>query len=174
MPYEERQAYLVEADLGVSAHHDHLEARFSFRTRVLDHFWAGLPSVLTSGDAMGELVAHAGLGAAIAPEDDAGFAAACARLLDDDDLHAATSARVRETARAFRWSRAAEPLVRFCRDPDARPKREVPPGVLARATFGQYPDVLADLHDRGGVPEVARGIPRHVARVLRHRTSPRA
>ena len=40
-------------------HHDHLEARFSFRTRVLDHFWAGLPSVLTSGDAMGELVARA-------------------------------------------------------------------------------------------------------------------
>ena len=47
VPYEEREGYLLEADLGVCAHHDHLEARFSFRTRVLDHFWAGLPSVVS-------------------------------------------------------------------------------------------------------------------------------
>ena len=169
VPYDEREGYLVEADVGVCAHHDHLEARFSFRTRVLDHLWAGLPSVLTGGDAMGDLVERRGLGRAIAPEDDAGFAAACAALLDDPGHHAATSARVREVAAEFRWERAAEPLVRFCVEAAQRPKRHVPPGTLARATFGQYPDVLADLHDRGGLPEVARGIPRHVARVLRHR-----
>ena len=62
VPYAERAAYLLEADLGVCAHHDHLEARFSFRTRVLDHFWAGLPSVVSSGDAIGELVDRRGLG----------------------------------------------------------------------------------------------------------------
>ena len=48
VPYAERGAYLLEADVGVCAHHDHLEARFSFRTRVLDHFWAGLPSVVSA------------------------------------------------------------------------------------------------------------------------------
>jgi hypothetical protein len=50
VPYEERQSYLVEADLGISAHHNHLEARFSFRTRVLDYLWAGLP--IWSSDAV--------------------------------------------------------------------------------------------------------------------------
>ena len=83
VPYEERQSYLREADLGISAHHDHLETRFSFRTRVLDYIWAGLPMVLTRGDSMGELVERAGLGATVAPEDDEGFASACAALLDD-------------------------------------------------------------------------------------------
>ena len=48
VPYAERGAWLLEADLGVSAHHDHLEARFSFRTRVLDYLWAGLPYVGTA------------------------------------------------------------------------------------------------------------------------------
>ena len=48
-------ATCLEADLGISAHHDHLEARFSFRTRVLDYLWAGLPMVLTRGDSMAEL-----------------------------------------------------------------------------------------------------------------------
>ncbi len=83
VPYAERQAYLLEADLGVCAHHDHLEARFSFRTRVLDHLWAGLPSVVSSGDAIGELVERRGLGRAVAPDDADGFASACAALLDD-------------------------------------------------------------------------------------------
>ncbi len=78
VPYAEREDYLLEADVGVSAHHDHLEARFSFRTRVLDHVWAGLPSVVTGGDAIGELVRRRGLGQAVAAGDDEAFAAACA------------------------------------------------------------------------------------------------
>jgi glycosyltransferase involved in cell wall biosynthesis len=169
VPYADREAYLLEADLAVCAHHDHLEARFSFRTRVLDHFWAGLPSVVTGGDAMGDLIERRALGRAVDPEDDEAFAAACAALLDDDAAYAAAAVRVRETAREFHWSRAAAPLVRFCAEQAGRPPRKVPPGVLARATLGQYPDVLADLHDRGGLAEVARSVPRHLGRVLRHR-----
>ena len=49
VPYEQRGAYLLEADLGVSAHFDDLESRFAFRTRLLDCFWAGLPVVTTVG-----------------------------------------------------------------------------------------------------------------------------
>ena len=169
VPYAERQAYLLEADLGVCAHHDHLEARFSFRTRVLDHLWAGLPSVVSSGDAIGELVERRGLGRAVAPDDADGFASACAALLDDPQAHATAVERINEVAPAFRWREAARPLVEFCLEHRQRPPRRPPPGVLARATFGQYPDILADLRDRGGLPEVARRIPRHVGRVLRHR-----
>ncbi len=91
VPYAERGAWLTEADIGVCAHHDHLEARFSFRTRVLDHFWAGLPSVVSAGDSIGDLVERARLGSAVAPGDDAAFAAALARLLDDDEAYAAAA-----------------------------------------------------------------------------------
>jgi glycosyltransferase involved in cell wall biosynthesis len=169
VPYEERASWLLESDLGVSAHHDHLEARFSFRTRVLDHFWAGLPSVVTSGDSIGDLVERRGLGRAVAPGDDAAFAAAVAGLLDDPDAYSAAVRRVREVAPSMRWSECASPLARFCAEHASRPRRRPPRGTLARATYGQYPDVLAALRDHGGLAEAARGLPRHVARVLRHR-----
>lgn len=169
VPYEERDAYLLEADVGVCAHHDHLEARFSFRTRVLDHIWAGLPSVVSSGDAIGELVERRGLGRAVEPGDDEGFAAALAELLDDPEAHAASSRRAGELAPSLRWSECARPLIRFCVEHGARPGRRPPPGPLARATFGQYHDVLAGLREQGGLGELARALPRHLGRALRHR-----
>ncbi len=167
--YEERGAYLLEADVGVCAHHDHLEARFSFRTRVLDHFWAGLPSVVSSGDSIGDLVERRGLGSVVRPDDDEAFAAAVAELLDDGEHYAQVCRRVGELAPALRWSECARPLVEFCRAPDRHPRRRPPRGALARATFGQYPDLLASLREHGGLGEAARALPRHVARVLRHR-----
>ena len=50
VPYEERGAWLLEADLGVCAHPAHLETRFAYRTRIADYLWAGLPVVTSAGD----------------------------------------------------------------------------------------------------------------------------
>jgi hypothetical protein len=50
VPYAERENYLLEADVGVSLHRDHLETHFAFRTRFLDCLWAGLPIITTRGD----------------------------------------------------------------------------------------------------------------------------
>jgi glycosyltransferase involved in cell wall biosynthesis len=169
VPYAEREAYLLESDIGVCAHHDHLEARFSFRTRVLDHFWAGLPSVVSGGDAIGDLVDRRGLGRAVAPGDDGAFAAACAELLDDPAAYAAAAGRVRELSPSLRWSEVARPLVRFCVEAETRAPRQPARSALARATYGQYPDILSDLRGRGGLGAVARRVPEHVARLLRHR-----
>ena len=41
--FEDRQNFLLDADVGVSTHLDHIETEFSFRTRILDYLWAGLP-----------------------------------------------------------------------------------------------------------------------------------
>jgi glycosyltransferase involved in cell wall biosynthesis len=169
VPYEERGAYLLEADVGVCAHHDHLEARFSFRTRVLDHFWAGLPSVVSSGDSIGDLVERGGLGRAVPPDDDEAFAAALAELLDGEEWHAAASSRVRAFAPSLRWSECARPLVEFCREPGRHPRRRAPRGTLAQATLGQYRDVLSALREHSGPAEAARALPRHLVRALRHR-----
>ncbi len=151
IPYAERGAYLLDSDIGVCAHHEHLEARFSFRTRVLDHFWAGLPSVVSGGDAIGDLVDRRGLGAAVAPDDVDGFACACARLLDTREAYHDAATRVEELAPSLRWTEVAQPLVRFCRELGERDPREPARGPLARATYGQYPDILADLRERGGI-----------------------
>jgi glycosyltransferase involved in cell wall biosynthesis len=168
VPYEQRQSYLLEADLGVSAHHDHLEARFSFRTRVLDYLWAGLPVVLTRGDSMADLAERRALGATVDPEDGDGFAAACAELLEDDDLRARTSVRVREAAAAFRWEEAARPLIDYCLHHRERPVPRKHPAAVAMATYGQYPAILAHVVRNEGPVELGRRMARNVARVFRH------
>ncbi|HJR27002.1 MAG TPA: glycosyltransferase, partial [Acidimicrobiales bacterium] len=71
VPHDERQDVLLEADLGVSTHLDHVETAYSFRTRILDYLWAGLPVVATQGDALADLVAAEGLGATV-PSGDVG------------------------------------------------------------------------------------------------------
>src|SRR5437899_11836456 len=81
VPYDERGAYLLEADVGVSAHFDELETRFAFRTRLLDCFWAGLPVVTATGDSLADLVEERKLGRAVACEDVDAYAAALAEVL---------------------------------------------------------------------------------------------
>ena len=44
-----RADWLLDADAGVSAHHEHVETRFAFRTRILDYLWAGLPGCARAG-----------------------------------------------------------------------------------------------------------------------------
>jgi hypothetical protein len=169
VPYDERQSYLLEADLGVSAHGDHLETRFSFRNRILDYLWAGLPMVVTEGDVMADLVQREQLGATVAAGDDEGFARACAELLDDRDGRAATAARVREAAQAFRWDVAARPLVDFCLGVRERPERRPDAATIARAIYAQYPAILADELRQSGPRGVARRLSRQLGRVVRHR-----
>lgn len=142
VPYEQRQAYLLEADAGVTAHFDSVETRFSFRTRVLDYLWAGLPVLTTTGDGLAEVVAREGLGQALPYEDPDAWARAIAALADDPQARQATRARVRAVAERYRWSVVAAPLVAYCRAPwrqapglraYARPRPR--PLALARAAW---------------------------------------
>ena len=165
VPYEERDRFLLESDIGVSAHHDHLEARFSFRSRVLDYLWAGLPVVTSAGDAVGDLVEREELGSAVEPGDDAAFARACAKLLDDPDGYAGTAERVREAAASLRWSQAAAPLVAYCAEFEQRPVPARRRGALALSTYLQYPAIAGEL----GAAETARRARSFVSRALRHR-----
>ena len=45
-----------------SPHFEALETRYAFRTRLLDHFWAGLPTIATAGDTLGDLIGERRLG----------------------------------------------------------------------------------------------------------------
>ncbi len=82
VPYAERGGWLTQADCALAAAGDHLEARYAFRTRLLDCFWAGLPVVCTAGDDLAALVARDGLGAVAAPGDADGLARAIEAVLD--------------------------------------------------------------------------------------------
>lgn len=121
VPYAERQDFLLDADVGVSCHLDHVETAFSFRTRILDYLWAGLPVVCTEGDSFGDLVTARGLGAAVPPGDVDALAAALARVLDDPALAEQCRRNVAAVVPEFEWSRGLDPLLRFCRSPRRAP-----------------------------------------------------
>lgn len=115
--YETRADYLLDADLGVSTHVWHAETRFSFRTRVLDYLWAGLPIVATEGDVFADLIRRHDLGAVLPAEDARAAADAITGLLDDPERMAAVRRNVEEVRAEFTWERVLEPLVSFCLDP---------------------------------------------------------
>jgi hypothetical protein len=112
----------------VSAHFDSLETRYAFRTRLLDHVWAGLPTVTTAGDVLSELMQRRGLGRAVAPGDVDGYALAIEALLADPP----PAARFAATREEFAWPRVVEPLRRLAAQPGrrVRPPRTLTDPVL--------------------------------------------
>jgi glycosyltransferase involved in cell wall biosynthesis len=115
--HERRADYLLDADVGVSTHLDHLETAFSFRTRLLDYLWAGLPIINTSGDAFEALIIEHELGAVVPPGDIKALASAIERLVYESDRLTATAARVSAFAPELQWTNALAPLVAYCGAP---------------------------------------------------------
>lgn len=115
--YEDRESYFAEADAGVSTHHDHIETTFSFRTRILDYLWAGLPMVVTDGDSFAELVDREGLGVVVPADDVAALVAALEKVLFDDAFAAVARSNVQRVAADFTWSKTLAPLIEFMRSP---------------------------------------------------------
>lgn len=139
VPYAERAAWLLEADCAISTHVDHLETRFSSRTRLLDCFWAGLPVVCTGGDELAARVERDELGATVPPADPDAVAAALERVLERG--RAAYAQRLATVSRELSWPRVAAPLLRWLREPPAVPRaksRTADRGPAERARTAAY------------------------------------
>ena len=136
VPYDHRASYLLEADVGVSTHLDHVEARYSFRTRILDHIWAGLPTVATGGDSMSEVVEAAGAGVTVGYQDPARLAEALDDVLERGrQSYAARFVPLRER---FAWPSAAAPLVGLLEaSGDAHPLGGLAPYALRDGLVGR-------------------------------------
>ena len=117
VPYERRADFLLDADVAVSTHLDHIETRYSFRSRVMDYIWAGLPMVLTGGDTLAAEVASEGLGVAVPAGDEEALEAGLARMLAEPP----PAERFMKVAERYRWDRVAQPLAEFCRSPRRAP-----------------------------------------------------
>jgi glycosyltransferase involved in cell wall biosynthesis len=117
VPYDLRSTFLTDADIGVSTHLLHVETAYSFRTRMLDYLWAGLPMVCSEGDEFARLVKANGLGAAVPNGDPTALAGQLRRLLMDPAALLAARSAVAELAPSYRWRTVLEPLVNYCADP---------------------------------------------------------
>ncbi len=186
--YEDRSNFLLEADVGLSLHVEHVETAYSFRTRILDYIWAGLPIVATRGDGFAEIIERESLGQVVPGGDVEAVAAAIGRLLDDPDAADRCRANAGAVARRFVWSEVLRPLVDFCgspvRAPDADslipwppvpapppPPVEAPPAAQAPPRAGSADRLRAAgrragaAYRRGGAAEVAAGVARRVRRL---------
>jgi hypothetical protein len=133
-PYGERAGFLLEADLGISAQFDSVETRFAFRTRLLDYLWAGLPTVATRGDVLGDLIADRGAGVGVASEAVDEWVEAIDRLLGDEDARAEAQARIPELREQFTWPRVVQPLADLLAEPLPEPQLS----LAAAATTARY------------------------------------
>jgi glycosyltransferase involved in cell wall biosynthesis len=115
VPYAERGAWLTQADCAISAHAEHLETRFAYRTRLLDCFWAGLPIVCTTGDDLADYVARENLGAVAPPQDAPALAAALEQVLENG--RESYAERLHVAAEQHSWQRMARPLERWIAAP---------------------------------------------------------
>ncbi len=175
--YDDRQNYLLEADIGVSTHLDHVETAFSFRTRILDYLWASLPIVATAGDTFAALIEEHGLGITVPAEDPDALEEALFRLLDDTEMAARCRANVAAFAPRFSWAKVLAPLIAFCRAPRRAPdlaaadvaggRRDDAPLAPVRITTIAGDVALAREYFRdGGVREVGRRAKTRVGRYL--------
>ena len=119
VPYDRRADWLLDADCAVSTHRRHLETRLSFRTRLLDCFWAELPVVCTGGDELGERIERDGLGVTVQEGDAEAVASGLEAVLGRG--RGAYSEGLRLAAEEFAWPAVAEPLVRFVTSPSRPP-----------------------------------------------------
>jgi glycosyltransferase involved in cell wall biosynthesis len=140
VPYEERQNYLLEADVGASLHLENVETRFAFRTRLLDYVWAGLPILATRGDALSEMLASESVARLVLPQDVDGVARAILALLSNPNLRADCAPALGHVAARYTWEKVARPLLEFCAAPRLAPdKAYLPAGLssLERQSSGQ-------------------------------------
>ncbi len=117
VPYAERAEYLLEADVGISLQQPSLEARFAFRTPILDALWAGIVPVVSDGDAMADLLRSYDAGRIVPPQDDAALAVTLSNLIENPYERRLLAARGHALGQSFVWDAVAQPLVAFCRAP---------------------------------------------------------
>jgi hypothetical protein len=146
VPYNERHNYLLEADIGVSLHLDHVETRFAFRTRFLDYLWAGLPIMATEGDILSETVQTWDLGKVVKPGDVPGVVKAVLDLLNTPNLRAVYGDSFHKVAAQYRWEAVARPLVDFCLAPHTAADK----AYLRRSAVGRWLDQWGPLAGKAG------------------------
>lgn len=123
-PYEQRTSFLLESDVGISTHFDHLETRYSFRTRLLDYIWAGLPIISTEGDSFSKLIASREVGLTVSCKDAAAVAKAILHIVDNPQISRKMRKNQESLKAEFYWEKVVQPIEKMIAQPFT-PKRNL-------------------------------------------------
>ena len=160
IPYDDRGSALLEADLGITLGIDTIESRYAVRARLMDFLWAGLPCVLTRGDAVANLLGEVGLADLVQPKDENAVAQAILNRLEagqfrEDGLQEASS-----WINPLKWSNCVNPILDFLKAP-----RMAADGENARASLNE----LVPIHKAWEALRQENEAQREVIRALRAR-----
>ena len=130
IPYEIRDSFYMESDLAVCTHKKGMETDLSYRTRLLDFLWAGIPLVVSREGAAPERLVQEEAALGVNTGDPEGLAAMILKLLHERDYAANLGNRGQAFVRArYTWERVAGPLLSFCDNPRKAP--DLASGFLA-------------------------------------------
>ncbi len=142
VPYDSRTSLYLEPDVATVLHRPRFETEISMRTRVLEHLWAGLPTIATAGGGMSRLLAEHDMGLVVPDGDREALIDALTRLLGSEELRRELAERGRRWAAEHTWDKVLEPLADFLAAPRVDPHKHrypvpaphtVPePGLLER------------------------------------------
>lgn len=116
-PYDMRQTLLLESGAGLSIHQERIETEFSYRTRVLDYIWAGLPVITTEGDSIAKMVKDENIGEVVRYEDTTQLARVMESVLSNRSLQDIYKKNIKKIRARFYWENVTKPLVEYCRAP---------------------------------------------------------
>ena len=122
LPYASRPDLYAAADLAVSISSEGLETELSYRTRLLDAAWGGVPAVTVGGGSLARDLASAGAAfecARLAPA----LAARVTGLLREAGALSRASAAARRFAAERTWTSVTAPLSAWCRRAQVDPGR---------------------------------------------------
>lgn len=174
IPAARRADYLLDADIAISAHLESFETRYAFRTRVLDHFWARLPSLVTGGDWFADYIEDHGLGIVVPCRDVDAMTNAIARLVDDPAERVRITQNIAGIREDWRWRTTTRELVAVvdARDSTLR-NRSIEAAAAPPSSPALDPEPLrvpVGARERlaaGPVGRVVRGVRRRLQRATR-------
>jgi hypothetical protein len=115
--HDQRRARLARADAAVTLDAGGIEARYAFRTRLVDALAAGLPVIATTGEVVGDAAAAQGAGFTVPPGKPEALAHLLAQLADDPARLTSARARAPGVADGWAYEKTVAPLAEWCRDP---------------------------------------------------------
>ncbi len=133
--YEDRSQYLLSANVGVSAHFDHIETQFSFRTRILDYFWTGLPVITTKGDTLADVIEENKAGLTVAVEDIDGWTKAIKEMFENRQKYNEYQNNSKNLSSNYYWKEVLKPLYKFIQTATPAPDRLLMPDLLGENRF---------------------------------------
>ena len=135
--YNSRLSYLLHANAAIYAHKPSVEARYSHRTRVLDHFLCSLPTIATEGDFLGDLAAESGMGLTVPPLNSKAIANTIKKLKDDTNLQNTIQHTITSRQTEFTWAEMTKDLVAFISSDTPTRKPAIIPKIVSNSSHGR-------------------------------------